>query len=106
MLRPNALSSHRIFVVSLVALGGLAITIALWHYADRLQETDIANEFQHRANNKARVAREHISAFPEMMMHLRSIASFNQPVFRAMLAESFRDLTERHPSISILEWVH
>ncbi len=66
----------------------------------------IRNEFRHRADNQIRIAREHMSAFPEMMLNLQNIASFSQPVFRAVLEDSFENLVSRHPSITILEWVH
>lgn len=105
MLWTQTLSSHRVNVVAITAIAGLVSTFSLWQNTKHLEETRITNEFRQRAQNRAHIARDHISIYPELMDSLETVGSFNHPIFRAILDASFKRLVERHPSIAILEWV-
>lgn len=105
MFRTQTLSNHRRFVVACIVVAGLATTVALWWNTHRQEEARIFTEFRQRAKTQALTAREHLTLYPEVMRNLETIASFNRPVFQAMLEASFEQLIQRHEAISILEWV-
>ncbi len=105
MFRPQTLSSHRLVVVSIIGLAGVAATVGIWLNTVRQENARVAEEFQRRAIAQAHVAREQILLYPELLENLRTIGSFSNPVFRAMLGSSFRNLIRRHPAIAVMEWV-
>ena len=105
MFRPQTLSSHRLVVVSIIGLAGVAATLGIWLNTVRQENARVAEEFRRRAVAQAHVAREQILIYPELLENLRTIGSFANPVFRAMLESSFRNLVRRHPSIAVMEWV-
>ncbi len=92
-------------VVALIVLVGFTASIGLWSNTMSTETDRITAEFQQRAQTRAHITREHIAIYPEIMQNLSTIASFNHPIFRAILDVSFGQLIARHPSISILEWV-
>ncbi len=105
MVQIEALSSRRIAVVTLVALVGVAASIASWQSAVHHEVRHIEDEFYYRASRHAFAAKEHLAIYPEIMAQLRSIGSSEEPMFERMLQSSFSDLIARHPSVAIFEWV-
>lgn len=101
--RPLRLRRHTLVVV--VALLGVLLSLAGYHWALKTEQDALAAEFRRQVEARHALTREIIGSFESSLFGLSILFAGSDHVTREEFADAARRMEARYPAIAALEWV-